>query len=211
MNTQDIKKMGAAYLSVLEAMKKKNMDPVGQADADIDNDGDTDKSDEYLHKRRKAIAKSKEGKEAEKDMEEAVVMNKKPESEAAKKVRMALASAAAKAKPKDQVTLKKAPWDVKEDRSWVVYNRLLEKAGGREDHIKGATPPEAIDSKASKGEKDFVAMHGGLMGNDSGIDGAKAAQQTADAIAASVKAAPGRSSDNKQRDNMEAPKDTTKG
>ena len=38
--------------------ESKKLDPVGKADADIDNDGDTDSSDEYLHKRRKAIAKA---------------------------------------------------------------------------------------------------------------------------------------------------------
>ena len=194
MNTQDFKN------AVLD--DGDGMDPVGQGDADIDNDGDTDKSDEYLHKRRKAIAKTEKGKEAEKDMDEmsskekmkkglynstqkeAVVMKKKPESDAAKKVRMALASKKAVAKPKDQVSLAKAPWEQKEDRTWTVYNRLLEKAGDRGEHIKGATAPEAIDSKASKGEKDFVAMHGGLTGNDSGIDG--------------------------QEDKMEVPTDTTK-
>ena len=41
-----------------EESKPKKLDPVGKADADIDNDGDTDSSDEYLHKRRKAIAKA---------------------------------------------------------------------------------------------------------------------------------------------------------
>ena len=40
---------------VYEASK---LDPVGKADADIDNDGDTDNSDEFLHARRKAIAKA---------------------------------------------------------------------------------------------------------------------------------------------------------
>lgn len=241
MNTEDFKNMGQAYLQVLEEAKKKKadkdavlddgdgMDPVGQGDADIDNDGDTDKSDEYLHKRRKAIAKTEKGKETEKDMDEmsskekmkkglynstqkeAVVMKKKPESDAAKKVRMALASKKAVAKPKDQVSLAKAPWEQKEDRTWTVYNRLLEKAGDRGEHIKGATDPEAIDSKASKGEKDFVAAHGGLTGNDSGIDGAKAAEQTMDAIKNSVKAGPARSNDNtSQEDKMEVPTDTTK-
>jgi hypothetical protein len=34
------------------------VDPVGQEDDDIDNDGDVDDSDEYLHTRRKAIAKA---------------------------------------------------------------------------------------------------------------------------------------------------------
>ena len=41
-----------------ESIEEKKLDPVGKADADIDNDGDTDSSDEYLHKRRKAIAKA---------------------------------------------------------------------------------------------------------------------------------------------------------
>ena len=40
---------------VYEASK---MDPVGKEDGDIDNDGDKDDSDEYLHARRKAIAKA---------------------------------------------------------------------------------------------------------------------------------------------------------
>tara|TARA_R100001377_G_C3169371_1_gene102492 strand:- start:150 stop:872 length:723 start_codon:yes stop_codon:yes gene_type:complete len=239
MNTEDFKNMGQAYLQVLEEAKKKKadkdavlddgdgMDPVGQGDADIDNDGDTDKSDEYLHKRRKAIAKTEKGKEAEKDMDEmsskekmkkglyaqkeAVVMKKKPESDAVKKVRMALASKKAVAKPKSQVSLAKAPWEQKEDRTWTVYNRLIEKAGDRGEHVKGATDPEAIDSKASKGEKDFVAAHGGLTGNDSGIDGAKAAEFTMAAIKNSVKAGPANTNDNtSQKDKMEVPTDTTK-
>ena len=32
------------------------MDPVGKKDGDVDNDGDKDSSDEYLQKRRDAIA-----------------------------------------------------------------------------------------------------------------------------------------------------------
>lgn len=101
-----------------------------------------------------------------------------------KQVKNALA--AAKAKPKDKVSLKPAPWDMKEER-WPVYNRIKE---AKDAHLKSATAPEAIDSKASKGEKDFVNLHGGLKGNDSGIDGAKAALQTAQSIVAKVKANP---------------------
>ena len=41
-----------------DVYEEKKLDPVGKADADIDNDGDTDKSDEYLHARRKAIARA---------------------------------------------------------------------------------------------------------------------------------------------------------
>ena len=75
MKTQDIKNMGLAYFQVLEAMKKKKMDPVDadelkgshadRSDKDIDNDGDADKSDEYLHKRRKAVSKAIKGKGTE--------------------------------------------------------------------------------------------------------------------------------------------------
>lgn len=45
----------------------EGMDPVGKGDADIDNDGDSDNSDEYLHKRRKAIAKSMKRESVELD------------------------------------------------------------------------------------------------------------------------------------------------
>ena len=44
-------------------LEGKKLDPVGKRDADVDNDGDVDSSDEYLGKRRDAIAKAmkKEG------------------------------------------------------------------------------------------------------------------------------------------------------
>lgn len=54
MNPEYIRKIE----ELLGEMRKKQMDPVGKADADIDNDGDVDSSDKYLHNRRKAIAKS---------------------------------------------------------------------------------------------------------------------------------------------------------
>lgn len=59
MNPEYIRKIE----ELLGEMRKKQMDPVGKADADIDNDGDVDSSDKYLHNRRKAISKSmkKEG------------------------------------------------------------------------------------------------------------------------------------------------------
>jgi hypothetical protein len=109
-----------------------------------------------------------------------------------KQIKAALGSV--KAKPKDQVSVAKAPWDMKKEdtQRWRVYNKILEA----DAHTKGATPPEAIDSKASQGEKDFVKLHGGLNGNDSGIDGAKAAADTAKNAAAGVKVAPKRPSDN---------------
>ena len=88
MKTEDIKKMGLAYLSVIEAASKKEdnsndksddgdgMDKVqpkavkkkfdDRKDKDIDNDGDTDSSDEFLHKKRKAISKSIDKEESKK-------------------------------------------------------------------------------------------------------------------------------------------------
>lgn len=52
------KGIAQAYLTMLEANKKKALDPVGKEDGDVDNDGDEDSSDEYLLKRRAAISKS---------------------------------------------------------------------------------------------------------------------------------------------------------
>jgi hypothetical protein len=140
-------------------------------DKDIDNDGDVDASDKFLHKRRKAISKS-----TKKDKE---VVDTKPEI-------------------KDNS--KDTEMSEKQESRRPIFDRIMEKAGSREDHVKGATDPEAIDSKASQGEKDFVAKHGGLGGNDSGIDGAKAAAYTIKNAAAAVKVGPGRTNDNKSGD-----------
>lgn len=86
---------------------------------------------------------------------------------------------------------------VREDVDWKVFRRILEK---KDAHTKGATPPEAIDAKASGSEKEFIAKHGGLDGNDSGIDGAKAAADTAKAATAGVRVAPKRTGDNSAGD-----------
>jgi HEPN domain-containing protein len=138
METQDIKNMGLAYLQVLEAMKKKKMDKVDadelkgshadRDDKDIDNDGDVDKSDEYLHNRRKAIKAAITKEEVE--MDEAKKM-----SISAKQIKAALASAKAQAKPKDQVSLKKAPFDIPKES--VVYeamsNNIVDRLHNGED------------------------------------------------------------------------------
>jgi hypothetical protein len=245
MKTQDIKNMGHAYLSVLEAMKKKKLDPVDKDelkgdhedrdDKDIDNDGDTDKSDVFLHKKRQAISKASKGKEVETseatsnaskvfnkiaakagggekgkkmaagllhkmkkeevETTESVVEAKKMKI-SAKQIKTALASAKAQAKPKDQVSLKKAPWDEKkesvkaESKTWTIFNRIMEKA----THA-GNSDKEKADQGASGKDKEFIKMMGGLDGQDSGIDGAKAAQQTIDSIRASGKVAPKRPGD----------------
>jgi len=65
MNSEYIKRITALWQDVVEGKKKKEMDPVGKADADIDNDGDVDSSDEYLHKRRKAIGKAMKKEETD--------------------------------------------------------------------------------------------------------------------------------------------------
>jgi hypothetical protein len=60
------------FKKILESkIEKAKLDPVGQEDDDVDNDGDVDDSDEYLHNRRKAIAKAMKKEEAE-SVEEAV-------------------------------------------------------------------------------------------------------------------------------------------
>ena len=93
---------------------------------------------------------------------------------------------------------------VEEMADWPIYARIKE---ARDAHMKGATPPEAIDSKASKGEKDFKAMHKvddkRGMEDQSHDDVSKAGRVT--------KKAPGRNGDNKAGDKMQAPVDTTKG
>ena len=72
-----------------------------------------------------------------------------------KQIKQALASKAAQAKGKDKVSVKKAPWDVKEGlQKWSVYRRILEKK-----ETANATAPEEMDDKASQGSKDFVAIH----------------------------------------------------
>ena len=61
MNLNELPDMSDALKKVQqfdEKKKEKELDPVGQEDADVDNDGDSDSSDEYLKKRRKAIAKA---------------------------------------------------------------------------------------------------------------------------------------------------------
>ena len=65
-----------------------------------------------------------------------------------------------------------------ETTTWPVYARIKE-ANDRAMHYKGATPPETMDDKLTASDKAFLAPHGELKGNDSGIDGEKAAEYTA--------------------------------
>jgi len=65
MNLNELPDMSDALKKVQQFDEKKKLDPVGQEDADVDNDGDSDSSDQYLKKRRKAIAKAMKKEEVE--------------------------------------------------------------------------------------------------------------------------------------------------
>lgn len=92
MNLEEIKRMGVALQQVREADHKKGkkedasndksddgegldkVDPKAakkkfkdRKDTDLDNDGDTDSTDKYLHKKRKAIGKSIDGDDDDKE------------------------------------------------------------------------------------------------------------------------------------------------
>ena len=115
--------MGEAYKKVAEAgcktPKNEAMDPVDakelkgkhkdRKDKDIDNDGDVDKSDEYLHKRRKAVSKAMKGKETETEVQ---TQESKLMTKAQKRALQNI-----KVQPKDKVSLKKAPWDMKKEEA----------------------------------------------------------------------------------------------
>ena len=166
------------YRAASKKAEEDKMDPVKDKEAkkkfddrddkDIDNDGDVDSSDKFLHKRRKAIAKSKKADEP-KGGEDTAVMNPKKEDKVSKEEADPDTVRMMKANPKMQKTggpggmkglNKKAQKDTKaalkkEDVS--VRDKLMsiwEKAG---DHTKGATKPETMDDKLKgKGAKDMA-------------------------------------------------------
>lgn len=67
-----------------EAIEEKKMDAVGKEDGDVDNDGDKDSSDEYLMKRRNAIAKAMKKEDAVEESEEVVAEESEEEMEEGK-------------------------------------------------------------------------------------------------------------------------------
>ena len=221
MKTQDIKNIASAYKQVLE---KKTLDPVNpdelkgthaqRKDKDIDNDGDTDKSDEYLHNRRKAVkqAMKKEAKDygpghigavqkmldKEREAKKAKDAMKKEEVEIDEAMTKAQTRAlqSVKAQPKDKVSLKPAPWDKKKDEKmnesrWPILQRIMERQNmGNMDN--GSPRGEGLSPSA----KTELARSEG----DSGIDGVKAAADTARNAVAQVKVAPKRPGDKTDRD-----------
>ena len=199
-----------------EVMAEKKMDPVGQADADIDNDGDVDSSDEYLHKRRKAIKKSmKKGKDDPKgESGETATMNPKAEEQKEEFDKNAayreLNSLSQKLKSNPNMTQDqkdtiyrrmnsiKSKMKYHGVKEGTIREKLLSVLEDRAMHYRGATEPEPIDSKDSPGGKQMRADLGDM---EVTVDGNKAAADTAQSIATSVKAAPGRTNDNKAGDN----------
>ena len=155
-------------------------------DKDIDNDGDVDSSDEYLHKRRAATDDAidggkkpakKEVKE-EKDEEEEDPKKKKPfppkkdddEDDDDDEDEMDSDDDDDDVESKGEVEDKPDP--KKKDKNPRTADKTAEisKIGEAFDELwsamqeainqkKGATAPEAIDSKASPKEKEFTKAH----------------------------------------------------
>lgn len=216
MDKKVIQSIWDAYQSVVLGEAKKapktdksddgeGMDPVDKKelkkdhdereDGDIDNDGDEDEADEYLHNRRRKISKrvdesikpyvSSAGGEHE-------VLNSKGKAvKTFKSIEQA------------NLYLKKNYDKLMENSqgptSWSVYKRIQERAMQPND---SGTPPESMDDKLTASDKKFLDAHGtDLSGIDSGIDGAKAAADTAAAIkASSPSAAPVRGDENRGRE-----------
>ena len=104
-----------------KAVKGKFKD---REDKDLDNDGDSDASDEYLHKRRSAVSKA--------------IKNVKEAKLTPDQMRKALDDDKAEAKSKDKVSLKKAPWDMKESVE-------LDEAKRDAADFEAMDPPNGID------------------------------------------------------------------
>lgn len=227
MKTQDIRSMGLAYLEVLEgkAVNKHGHDVVGQEDPDVNNDKKVNSTDKYLLNRRKAISANIRKEEVE-EVDEALVGNQhkidankngRVDAHDFKLLRGKKPKTEEKEEGKAHETAEKKK---NESAEWPIFARIQEKLTlpsykvsgigddphevtvkySKDPHTKGATPPEKIDSKASDGEKDFIAKHGGLDGNDSGINAHEYAAKNSVAHTTNVKVAPGRHNDQKTGD-----------
>jgi len=100
------------------------------------------------------------------------------------------ALAGIKAQPKSKVSLAPAPWDkkkkpaVKASYNYEHVERVMDVLEGSQPNATGGKP-ESMEDKLTPSDKKMVQDHGGLGGADSGIDGAKAAADTAASIKAS--------------------------
>lgn len=212
MKTNDIKKMAQAYVRVAEGKSVKEaegkMTPCPDCEGSMDNhseDCSRMKKEELKGNQHKLdhnkngkidahdfkLARQKASKEQKEGWDDMLKMVKDKQKEKGtgnfEKKKVSTGTVYQRKANKDGSSK-----GVKEGTSWEVFKRIMEK---KDAHTKGATPPEEMDSKASKGEKDFMSMHGGLNGNDSGIDGAKAAAETAKNATSNVKVAPKRPAD----------------
>lgn len=130
------RKMKNEKLSSKEKMARgmyneKQLDPVGQEDDDVDNDGDTDSSDKYLKNRRKKVTKSVKG--GDKDPAEISKI------ESTENVKESL---------EDQLTA-----------MFAQIAESIDLSEKKDEHTKGATDAEEIDSKESPMSKEFIAKH----------------------------------------------------
>jgi len=185
MKTQDIKNMGLAYKQVLDEALKGGQHKL---DKDKDGDIDA-KDFAHMRKKKTTENDEVEinPKMKSKKKEDPEMACEKNVSELSKKTLGAYAKAASDDKADhaqdtgkhyaNNANYKGAMSSWKRDKrrdgvnmavnklmkkeevetiKWPVYARIMEM---RAAHNKGATEPEAMDSKASKGEKDFKAMH----------------------------------------------------
>ena len=201
MKTKDIKNVAAAWAEVQENQKAALAKKLAKASASSEKG----KAAVTLPKPPFKVPGKNEANEALKGDQHKLDHDKDGDIDAddfkgLRKKKKKGAKEVVNTKPEIKDNSKDTEMSEKQESRRPIFDRIMEKAGNRADHVKGATPPEEIDSKASKGEKDFVAKHGGLDGNDSGIDGAKAAADTIKNAAAGVKAGPGRPNDNKSGD-----------
>jgi len=111
--------------------EKKKLDPVGKEDDDIDNDGDTDSSDAHLKNRRKKVTKAV--KDGDKDPAEISKI------ESTENVKESL---------EDQLTA-----------MFAQIAESIDLSEKKDEHTKGATDPEEIDSKESPKSKEFIDQH----------------------------------------------------
>lgn len=196
MKTEDIRKIGELYQSVVE--KKKKLDPVGKADADIDNDGDVDGSDEYLHNRRKKVSKAvaSEGSCGGKPMAKKKTVKEDVDTSLEEFVNDVAEEVTEQHRAK-AVTIESA------------YRQMWSEASSRADHYKGASKPEEWIENESPKSKAFVKAHTKTTDEDDTLE-----QGLKDVVKAGnpkghtpSKMRPGDKSDDEK---LQTPKDTTK-
>ena len=197
--------MSKATRRALQSVKAQPKDKVSLKPAPWDKKKDTKNMSmkEKLQLQKEAILE-REMTDAEMKKREEIVKGMKKDSEDMKKrygakwkdVMYATATKQAMESVDKALSMTKALLTTKEsfdteDTKWPVYAKIKEN---RAMHTRGAAPgdPTMMD-KMTASDKAFIDAHdaNGLGGRDSGIDGAKAAEDTARNAAAQVKAGGG--------------------